>query len=96
MRSDERRNLSEREKDEKYDEQGGKCSSCGDGVSRKHAEFHHEFQYSDGGPSEKFNISMVDKNCHKELTDQQRGDEFGKRSGSYTEKRARKFIDDFK
>ena len=94
MRYD-RRQISKQEKDEKYAEQGGKCSSCGDSVSRKHAEFHHNVQHSDGGPSANFNISMVDKDCHNKLTSQQRGDEFGKRGVRYTEKRAKKFIDDF-
>ena len=72
------RNLPQKEKDRKYNEQDGKCSRCNDHVPRKKAQYHHENKYSQGGPSKDWNISMVDEKCHDKMSAEQRGDEYGK------------------
>ena len=97
MKWNERRNLSRKERSEKLDEQGGRCSVCGGSLDMDHAECHHEVPYSEGGPSTKFNTSMVDEECHKKLTDEQRGDDFGKKEhfGVDQEKKLRKSFGNF-
>ena len=76
------RNLPQKKKDEKYNEQNGRCSRCNDHVPKKKAQYHHDFGYSQGGPSQPWNISMVDEKCHNELSAEQRGDSYG-RYGNY-------------
>ena len=92
-----KRNLSIKEKKEKLDEQGGRCSVCGGSLDMDHAECHHEVKFSEGGPSTKFNTSMVHEDCHDDLTEEQRGDDFGRKDhfGADREKKLRKSFDEF-
>ena len=93
----ERRNLSRKERIEKLDEQGGRCSVCGGSLDMDHAQCHHEVPYSEGGPSTKFNTSIVHEDCHDDLTEEQRGDDFGRKGhfGADREKKLRKSFDEF-
>ena len=91
MSWDSKRNLNQREKREKLEEQGGRCPVCGKRLGMSGAECHHEVPHGAGGPSTKFNSSMVHSDCHDKLT-KQGGNDI---SGNLAAARAKKFVGKF-
>ena len=94
---DERRGYNDREIEDKIEEQGGVCAKCGKRLSSANAQGHHCIAYSRGGPTQPYNLEALDKECHAEETENERGDGYGKkgRFGYDDEKRGTNLVKRF-
>ena len=94
---EERRTFTRKEVADKIEEQGGVCARCGKRLSLANAQGHHCFPHSKGGPTQSWNMEALDKECHAEETENERGDGYGKkgRFGYDDEKRGTNLIKRF-
>jgi hypothetical protein len=94
---DERRGYNDGEIEDKIEEQGGVCAKCGKPLSSANAQGHSLSNASRGGPTQPYNLEALDKECHAEETENERGDGYGKkgRFGYDDEKRGTNLVKRF-
>jgi len=63
-----KRVFSEKQQNQAYKEQNGKCAICGKKFEIKELEAHHKKAFADGGETVIDNCQLLCKDCHSELT----------------------------
>jgi hypothetical protein len=66
-----KRVFSEKQQNQVYSEQGGKCAVCKKKFKIEELEAHHKTAFSDGGETIKSNCLMLCKDCHTDITAKQ-------------------------
>jgi RHS repeat-associated protein len=64
---DPKRTWTKEQRQQKLDQQNGKCAQCGEDKTVDETNGHHKDRHADGGPTNNANHAEVCKDCHKEL-----------------------------